>query len=322
MAVLGGAAATWPFRVRAQQRAMSRIGLVLSYKESDPAAQAIIATFRQELQRLGWIEGSNIEIDIRYAAADPNQIRALAIELMDLKPDLMVSQSNLVTTVLQSLVQTVPLLFISVGDPVGSGYVTNIARPSGNVTGFANWEASIGSKWLQTLREIAPHVETAGFILQPETPINVDILKAAESAAPSLKTEVVALGVHDTDEITHAVSTFAVGSNRGLIVAPHAITNMNRNLIIELSARYQLPAIYAFSSFARAGGLASYGFDQSDQFRQAATYVNRILRGAKIADLPVQYPTKLELVVNLKTATALGLSIPESFLLRAEEVIE
>jgi len=315
-------AAAWPLAARAQPPAMARIGVVMGYKESDAAAQALIAAFRQELQKSGWTEGRNIQIDVRYATDDPNQVRALAVELMGLKPDLMVSNSNFVTEILQAEVRTVPLLFISVGDPIGSGFVTDLARPTGNITGFANYESSIGSKWLETLREIAPHVEHVGFILHPETPAAVDQLKAAEAAAPSLNVKLTALGVHSADEITRVVSGFAAEPNRGLIVAPHAVTFANGDLIVELAARYRLPAIYAFASYVRAGGLISYGLDPIDQFRQGATYVDRILKGAKPADLPVQYPTKFPLVVNLKTAKALGLTIPESFLLRADEVIE
>jgi putative ABC transport system substrate-binding protein len=285
------------------------------------AAQVRIIVEKQDSVR-PLTEGRNIQIDIRYATDDLNQIRALAVELMGLKPDLMVSNSNFVTAILQVEVRTVPLLFISVGQPIESGFVTNIARPTGNVTGFANWDDSIGSKWLETLREIVPRVEHVGFILHPETPGNVALLKAAEAAAPSLNVKLTALGVHSADEIVRSVSAFAAEPNGGLVIAPHAITFVNGALIVELSARYRLPAIYAFAFYARSGGLISYGPDLIDQFQQVAGYADRILKGAKIADLPVQYPTKLDLVVNLKTAKALGLTIPESFLLRADEVIE
>ncbi len=317
-----GAAAAWPVAARAQLPTTSRIGVVMGFKESDPVAQALVAAFRQELQKLGWTQGRNITIDVRYATDDRNQIRALAVELMGLKPDLMVANSNLVTAILQAEVRTVPLLFIGVGDPIGSGFVTNFARPTGNVTGFANYEPSMGSKWLETLREIAPHVEHVGFMLHPETPANIVLLRSAEDAAPSLKVKLTALGVHSADEIARSVSAFAAEPNRGLIITPHAVTFVNSKLIVELAARHRLPAIFSFAYYARAGGLISYGLDQVDQFRRGAAYADRILKGAKPAELPVQYPTKLELVVNLKTAKALGLTIPESFLLRADEVIE
>jgi putative ABC transport system substrate-binding protein len=322
--LLGGAAVAWPIAARAQQPAMSRIGVVMPFKESDPVGQSLVAAFRQELQKLGWTQGRNIAIDVRYALDDRNrnQIRALAVELMGLRPDLMVANSNFVTTILQAEVRAVPLLFIGVGDPIGSGFVTNFARPTGNLTGFATNEPSMGSKWLETLREIAPQVEHVGFILAPDGPANVGFLKAAEAAAPSLKVRLTALGVHSADEIERSVSAFAAEPNRGLIIAPTAVTFANNKLIVELAARYRLPAIYSIADYPKAGGLVSYGLDQADQFRQGAAYADRILKGAKVAELPVQYPTKFELVVNLKTAKVLGLTIPEPFLVRADKVIE
>jgi putative tryptophan/tyrosine transport system substrate-binding protein len=322
VALLGGVVAAWPLAARTQPRAMSRIGVVMGLKESDPVAQTLVAALQQGLQKLGWTQGRNIAIDVRYATDDREQIRALAVELMGLKPDLMVSNANLVTAILQAEVRTVPLLFIGVGDPIGSGFVTNLARPTGNVTGFATNEPSMGSKWLATLREIAPQVEHVGFMLAPEGPANVGFLKAAEAAAPSLKVRLTALGVHSTDEIERSVSTFAAEPNRGLIIAPTVVTFVNSKLIVELAARYRLPAIYSRADYPKAGGLISYGPDQVDQFRQGAAYADRILKGAKVAELPVQYPTKFELVVNLKTAKALGLDVSPSLLARADEVIE
>jgi len=322
VALLGGVVAAWPLVARTQPRAMSRIGVVMGLKESDPVAQSLVAAFRQELQKLGWTQGRNIAIDVRYATDDREQIRALAVELMGLKPDLMVSNANLVTAILQAEVRTVPLLFIGVGDPIGSGFVTNLARPTGNVTGFATNEPSMGSKWLATLREIAPQVEHVGFMLAPEGPANVGFLKAAEAAAPSLKVRLTALGVHSTDEIERSVRTFAAEPNRGLIIAPTVVTFVNSKLIVELAARYRLPAIYSRADYPKAGGLISYGPDQVEQFRQGAAYVDRILKGAKVVELPVQYPTKFELVVNLKTAKALGIEVAPTLLARADEVIE
>jgi putative ABC transport system substrate-binding protein len=322
VALLGGVVAAWPLAARTQPRAMSRIGVVMGLKESDPVAQTLVAALQQGLQKLGWRQGRNIAIDVRYATDDREQIRALAVELMGLKPDLMVSNANLVTAILQAEVRTVPLLFIGVGDPIGSGFVTNLARPTGNVTGFATNEPSMGSKWLATLREIAPQVEHVGFMLAPEGPANVGFLKAAEAAAPSLKVRLTALGVHSTDEIERSVSTFAAEPNRGLIIAPTVVTFVNSKLIVELAARYRLPAIYSRADYPKAGGLISYGPDQVDQFRQGAAYADRILKGAKVAELPVQYPTKFELVVNLKTAKALGIEVAPTLLARADEVIE
>jgi putative ABC transport system substrate-binding protein len=301
---------------------MSRIGVVIAFKESDPIAQSLVAAFRLELQKLGWAEGRNIAIDVRYASRDRNHVRALAVELMALKPDLMVANSNFVTAILQAEVRTAPLLFIGVGDPIGSGFVTNFARPTGNVTGFATNEPSMGSKWLETLREVAPRVAQVGFMHAPEGPANVGFLKSAEAAAPSLKVRLTALGVHSANEIERSVSAFAAEPNRGLIIAPTAATFVNSKLIIELAARYRLPAIYSLASYPKAGGLLSYGLDPVDEFRQGAAYADRILKGAKVAELPVQYPTKFELVINLKTAKALGLTIPPTLLARADEVIE
>jgi putative ABC transport system substrate-binding protein len=320
--ILGGAAG-WPLAARAHQgERMRRIGVVMGLRENDPVARAQITALREELQKLGWTEGRNITIDVRYATDDRDHIRALAVELMGLKPDLMVAHTNLVTAILQSEVRTVPLVFIGVADPIGSGFVTNFARPTSNVTGFTNNETSMGSKWLGTLLEIAPHVDHVGFMLHPETPSNVSMLKAAEAVAPALKAEVTALGVHSDDEIVRSVTAFAAEPNRGLVIVPHAITMVNSNLIVELSARHRLPTIYGLTYYAKAGGLIAYGVDLVDRFRQGATYVDRILKGAKIADLPVQNPTKLELVINLKTAKALGLTVPASLFARADEVIE
>ena len=321
IAGISGAMA-WPVVARAQQSAMPRIGVVMPYAESDPEGRALVAAFRQELQKMGWTEGRNITVDVRYSTENPNQIRALAAELMGLNPNLMVSYTNLATAILQAEVRTVPLLFISVGDPIGSGFVTNIARPTGNVTGFANWEPSIGGKWLEVLREISPRVEHVGFIVYPESTSHVGFLKAAEAAAPSLNVKLTALGVHSADEIARLATAFGADPNRGLIIAPHAVTTANHDLVVELSARYRLPAIYPFALFIRAGGLISYGINQIDQFRQGAAYADRILKGAKPADLPVQYPTKYEMVINLKTAKALGLNVPLFLQQRADEVIE
>jgi putative ABC transport system substrate-binding protein len=320
--LLGGAAAAWPVAARAQQAERMRvIGVVMAYVESDPNGQVQVAAFRQQLQKLGWTEGSNIRIDFRYAADDPTRIRALALELLGLGPDLMVSNSNFVTTILQSEVRNIPLVFVSVSDPVGSGFVKDLARPGGNVTGFANFQPSMGGKWLETLREIAPRLERVGLMLRPEPP-NIGYLKSAEAAAPSLKIKLVPLEVHSSTDIEGAFATFAGEPDSGLIVAPNAVAFANSDLIVALAARYRLPAIYPFAFYAKAGGLISYGFDAADQFRQGAVYADKLLRGAKPADLPVQHPTKFEIVVNLKAAKALGLDVPLQLQQLADEVIE
>jgi putative ABC transport system substrate-binding protein len=295
----------------------------MGYAESDAAAQTQVAALRQELRKLGWEEGRNIRLDVRFPAADAGKVRAILMELMSLTPDVLVSNTNLVTAVVQSEVRTIPIVFIFVGDPVGSGFVSNDARPNGNLTGFANWDSpAISGKWLELLKEVAPQVERVGFVMHPETAALMKYFKFAEALAPALKVELVALGVHDAAEIERGLIAFAAERNGGVIVGPHAVTLTNRDLIVALAARLRLPALYPLAFYARAGGLISYGFDPVTQFEQGAGYVDRILRGTKPADLPVQYPTKLQLVINLKTAKTLGLTIPESFLLRADEVIE
>ena len=324
IALIGGAAASWPLPALAQQgERMRRIGVLMGYAETDPAAQAQVAASRQELQKLGWDEGRNIRIDVRFPGADAGRVRAALTELMSLAPDVLVSNTNLVTEIVQAEVRTIPIVFISVGDPVGSGFVNNEARPNGNLTGFANWDSpAMSGKWLELLKEVAPQVERVGLMVYPETAASIGFFKFAEALAPVLKVKLVALGVHDANEIEQALTAFAAEGNGGLVVAPHAVTFTNRDLIVALSARLRLPALYPLVFYAKAGGLISYGFDVLNQFQQAAGYVDRILRGAKPADLPVQYPTKFQLVVNLKTAKTLGLVIPEAFLLRADELIE
>ena len=322
IAGFGSAAVTWPLTARAQQpERMRRVGVVMGYAESDPNGQLQVTSFRQQLQKLGWVEGSNIRIDFRFAADDPERIRALAVELLGLGPDVMVSNSNVVTTILQSEVRTVPLVFISVSDPIGSGFVTGLARPTGNVTGFANFQPTMGSKWLEILRQIAPQVQNVGLLLHPEPP-NIEYLKSAEAAAPSFNIKLVSLPVQSGAEIEGVLAKFGAERNAGLIVAPNVVTFANSDLIIRLAARHRMPAMYPFAFYVKAGGLISYGFDAVAQFQQGAEYVNKLLRGAKPSDLPVQYPTKFDVVVNLTTAKALGLTIPESFLSLADEVIE
>ena len=312
----------WPLVARAQQRErVRRIGVVMAYDESDPNGQTQVAAFRQELQKLGWLEGSNLRIDFRFAADDPARIRKLANELLGMAPDLMVSNSNVVTTILQSEVRSIPLVFVSVSDPIGSGFVDDLARPAGNVTGFANFEPSMGGKWLEKLREIAPQTQRFGLMYHPEPP-NFGYLKSAEDAALSLKIELIGLPVNSVAEIENAFASFAGKSQSGMIVVPNVVAFANSNRIVALAARYRLPAIYPFAFYAKEGGLISYGFDAADQFRQGAVYADKLLRGAKPADLPVQHPTKFEIVINLKTAKALGLDVPSQLQQFADEVIE
>jgi putative tryptophan/tyrosine transport system substrate-binding protein len=324
IALLGGAVAAWPLAARAQQpERMRRIGVLMGYAESDAAAQAQVAAMRQELRKLGWDEGRNIHIDVRFPAADVAKARAVVMELMSLTPDVLVSNTNLVTAVVQAEIRTIPIVFIFVGDPVGSGFVSDDARPNGNLTGFANWDSpAMVGKWLELLKEAAPRVERIGFMMHPETPALMRYFKSAEALAPALKVKLVMLGVHDADQIDRGLTSFAAERNGGFVVGPHAVTLTNRDLIVALAARLRLPALYPLAFYAKAGGLISYGFDPIDQFQQGAGYVDRILRGAKPADLPVQYPTKLQLAINLKTAKTLGLELPPTLLARADEVIE
>jgi len=313
----------WPLAARAQPAdRMRRVGLLMGYREDDAEGQANLAAFRQGLQQLGWIEGRNIQIEIRWGGADPDKARGFAKELVAMSPDVIVPNTNLMMAILQKETHTIPVVFVYVGDPVGSGYVTNLARPGGNATGFSALDTAIGGKWLELLKESAPDVSRVAVILHPETPPNVGFLHAAEAAAPSLGVRVMALGAHNAAEIEGPVTKFAAEPNGGLIIAPHAVTLAFRDLIIGLAARYRLPAVYGFRVFATSGGLMSYGTRPPDIFRHGASYVDRILKGEKPGDLPVQNPTEYELVINLKTAKALGLKIPQTLLTSAGEVIE
>jgi putative ABC transport system substrate-binding protein len=320
--LLGSSAVAWPVACFAQSAERTRrIGVLMAYAEDDPNGQIQIEAFRERLRTLGWSEGRNITIDVRYAKDNVARVRELAADLLQHRPDLMVSNSNLVTTVLQTEVRAIPLVFISVSDPVGSGFVKELARPGGTITGFANFQPSMGSKWLEKLHEIAPQIERVGLLLHPEPP-NFGYLQSAQEAAPSLKVRLIDLKVHDRFEIESALADFGGEGRSGLIVAPNFVSFANSELIVALAARYRLPSIYPFAFFAKEGGLISYGFDERDQFRQGAAYVDKILRGAKPADLPVQYPTKFEIVINLKTAKALGLDVPLQVLQLADDLVE
>jgi putative tryptophan/tyrosine transport system substrate-binding protein len=320
--LLGGAA-TWPLTARAQQPdRMRRVGLLMGYPEGDVVGQASAGAFQRRMQELGWAEGRNIQIETRWAGADPDKARTFAKELVGMTPDVIVPSTNLVTAILQRETVTIPIVFVLVGDPVGSGFVATMARPGANLTGFSVFEPAIGGKWLEILKETAPDIRHVGFILHPETPVNVGFLRAAETAAPSRGVKIIALGVHTAADVERAVTEFAAGANGGLIVAPHAVTVGNRDVIIRLAARYRLPAIYGPRQYATTGGLISYGPNPIDPFRQGASYVDRILKGANPGDLPAQLATKYDLVVNLKTAKALGLELPPTLLARVDEVIE
>jgi len=319
-----GSAAAWPVVARAQQGdPVRRIGVLIPSDENDPMQKPRLSAFTQALADLGWIDGRNVRMDFRFGGADINRIRALAHEFVGLQPDIIVISGNPATVAVQRETRTIPIVFAGVGDPVASGIVPRLDRPSGNVTGFPYWEASMGGKWLELLSEIAPGLRRVAIIFNPDiVTASAAYVPSLETAARSLKVEVIAAPVHDDAEIEAAISTLRREPGGGLVVMPDVFTTVHRAPIISAAARNNVPAVYSQSYYARDGGLLSYGPDLVDIFRRAASYVDRILRGAKPAELPVQLPTKFEMVVNLKTAKALGLTVPQSILLRADEVIE
>ena len=322
--LLGGAAIVGPRAVIAQTtNGVRRVGVLLGIAETDPEMPARVAAFRQGLEAFGWMQGQNVRLDYRYATGDADRIQMLAEELVGLQPGIIVAHSTPVSTALLRQTRTIPIVFLSVSDPLGSGLVDSLSRPGGNMTGFTNFEFSMGSKWIDTLKEIDRRVERVAVIFNPQTaPYAEHYLRSVEAAAPSFAVVVTSVPVHDTAELERAVATFASVSNSALIVLPDIFTRNNRQQIISLAGKYRLPSIYPFKFFITAGGLISYGVDDVDLFRRAASYVDRILKGAKPADLPVQQPIKYELAINLKTANALGLDIPHTLLARADEVIE
>jgi putative ABC transport system substrate-binding protein len=317
--LLGGAAAAWPLAARAQQS--PRIGVLTPFNERDTEGRSRVSAFREALREAGWVEGRNIRIDYRWAAGDPDRIRAYTAEIVGLAPEAILANSTPVLAALRKETQTIPIVFIGVSDPVGVGFVASLARPGGNVTGFANFEPEMGGKWLQELKAVAPSVNRVAFILNRQNASWASLFRAIEAVAPTLGVGATAVDGRDAAEIERSITAFGQ-SKGGLIVQPDGITSAHRQLIIDLAAKHGLPAVYPFRFFAADGGLMAYGVNAVDQFRRAASYIDRILRGAKPGDLPVQAPTKFELVINLKTATALGLKIPEAVLVRADEVIE
>jgi putative ABC transport system substrate-binding protein len=322
--LFGGAAAAWPLAARAQQPdRVRRIGVLMGYAESDQEAQAWVAAFREGLQKLGWTEGRNIRIDIRWATGDGKAIQRLAKELVALQPDLIISPTTPSTAALLQQTRAIPIVFALVADPIGSGFVASFPRPGGNATGFINFEPTIASKWLELLKEIAPHVQRVAFLFNPATAPHFEyFLNPFKAATASFGVEAITAPVRDTSELESVIAAQAREPNSGLIVMPDSFTTSRRVEIISLAARYRLPVIYPYREFAEVGGLLSYGLDRLDNFRRAATYADRILKGEKPSELPVQAPVKFELVINLKTAKALGLTVPPTLLARADEVIE
>ena len=322
--LLGSAEFAWPLVARAQQPdAMRRIGVLMGIAEGDPEGQARIASFQQGLQELGWIEGRNLRFDIRRSAGATEQMRPFAKELVELKPDLIVAATTPAVAALMQESQTVPIVFVQVVDPLSSGFISNLARPGGNITGFVTFEFSMGGKWLETLKQVAPRVNRVALIFHPQTaPFSESFVRVIEAAAPSLALETVAMPVRDSGDLEGAVSAFARSPGGGVIVLPDMFNTVHRDTLVGLAERYRLPAVYPFRYYAMSGGLISDGVDTSDLYRRSASYVDRILKGGKPGELPIQTPTKFELVINLKTATGLGLEVPPTLLARADEVIE
>jgi ABC-type uncharacterized transport system substrate-binding protein len=321
--LIGSAAAAWPLAARAQQgERMRRIGVLINFASDDVEGQARLTAFREGLRQLGWTEGGNVRIDTRWAAGDPDRYRQYVAELLALAPDVILAISSAALASLLQATRTVPIVFTTVADPVGAGYVDSLARPGGNATGFVLWEYSIAAKWLELLKEIAPQVTRAVVFRESALAAGPGQFGVIQAAAPSLGVDLRVADVRDAREIERAVTTFAQGSNGGLIVTGSPGALSHRTLIVALATRHRLPAVYSARVFPADGGLISYGPDPVDQLRRAAGYVDRILKGEKPADLPVQAPTKYELVINLKTARALGLEVPPALLARADEVIE
>jgi putative ABC transport system substrate-binding protein len=322
--VLGGAAAAWPVAARTQQRErMRRIGVLMQYTEDNAQGQRWVATLRDNLQKLGWIEGRNLHTDYRWGGTDINLLQRLAKEIVAAKPNVIFSSSSSPTRILRQETSTIPIIFGNIVDPIGQGLVTSMAQPGGNVTGFVNLEPSVTGKYLELLKEIAPRVSHAAIFYNPATaPYHEIYLRPLKAAAASLGIAPIAAPVRDLAELESVMAAQAREPDRGLIAMPDGFNTGNYREIVTLAARYKLPTVYSDLVTARAGGLLAYGNDIADNYRRAAVYVDRILKGEKPADLPVQFPVKFELVINLKTAKALGLTVPNSMQLLADEVIE
>jgi putative ABC transport system substrate-binding protein len=324
IAGLASTAAAWPVAAHAQRPdRLRRIGVLIGFAENDPAVQSWFAAFRGALTKLGWTEGSNLRIEFRWAGYDSDKMKTFAKELVDLRPDAILSVTTPVTGALVRETQTIPIVIATVADPISSGFVTNLGRPGGNVTGFALYEPSMGGKWLELLKRIAPGVTRVALLFNPTTSVPIKFyMSSIETAASSFAIQATTAPVHAKDEIEGVIAALAGNPGAGLIVMPDLFNTINRDLIIAVAARYRVPAIYFFRSFADSGGLASYGPDFAEQYPQAAEYIDRILKGEKPGDLPIQMPVKVPLIINLKTANALGLDVPLRLLNAADEVIE
>jgi ABC-type uncharacterized transport system substrate-binding protein len=323
IAVVSGAAAAWPLFARGQQdERVRRVGFLWGRAESDLEAQSLTGGLVQRLQELGWTNGGNVQFDFRFGDADATRTSMLATELIELRPDVVLAAGAPAAVALREHTLSIPIVFVQVVDPVSAGFVTNLARPEGNITGFTNFEFSVGGKWLQLLKECAPSVERIAVVFDPANPTWTAYLRTIEAAAPSFGLRLIPAGVRDPAEIAQRIATFARDPNGALVVLPGPVTIGHRETIIVAAARYRLPTIYPYRFFTANGGLMSYGSDLADLYRRGASYVDRILRGAKVAELPVQQPIKYELTINIKTAKALGVIIPPGVLAIADEVIE
>jgi putative tryptophan/tyrosine transport system substrate-binding protein len=315
-------AVTWPLAGYAQQPNRMRRIAVLMGTATTELGKSYLATFMRRLEELGWVDGSNARIETRWWSGTIDEMRPVVAQLLATSPDVIMAFSNPAVALLKPTAGNIPIVFVGVGDPIGDGFVPSLAHPGGNITGFAGTDGPIGGKWLEVLKETAPHVSRVMMLMHPETPIHQAFWRSFESAAPRFGVEVKKGGIHDADEIKRAISSFATLENAGIVVNPHAITWANEDLIIALTLQHRLASHFATAASVKAGGLVCYGHDFEDAMRKTAEYVNRVLHGEKAADLPVQLPTKFRLVVNLKTANTIGIEVPPTLLARADEVIE
>jgi ABC-type uncharacterized transport system substrate-binding protein len=321
--LLGGGAVGWRLAARAQQPdQVRRIGVFTSGAESDPSAQAYVRALRQGLEKLGWIEGRNIRADYRWASGDVNRLRADAAEMVDLTPDVILCGGTQLTEILRQKTGAIPIVFVHVADPIAGGLVQSLARPDNNITGFTAYDSSIGEKWLEALKKIAPRLTQVLVLADPQNPTWMLHVPTMEKVAPSFAVQLTTVHVRSPEEIERAIDAFVATPNAGMIVLPSVMTGDQRDLIINLASKHRMPAIYALRAFVSSGGLIYYSSDWADLYRRAASYVDRILKGAKPGNLPVQQPVKFELIINLKTAKALGLIVPPTLLALADEVIE
>jgi putative ABC transport system substrate-binding protein len=320
--IAGGAAIAWPLAARAQEQKQRLVGVLMATSEDDPESRDRFNAFRQKLSEAGWAEGRNLRIESRWISGEPERARTYAAELVGLKPDLILANTALALQPLRQIAGPISIVFVLVYDPVTSGFVASLAHPGGTMTGFTLGEFSYGGKMVETLRGVAPEIHHMGVLMNPDQRPHLEMWRAIEDVAPAFKVRLTALHVRTPADLEPEIKSFVGEPNRALVVLPSPITEVHRKQVVALAAGHRLPAIYGFRSFVMSGGLVSFGIDTTDAFRRSAVYVARILNGAKPAELPVEHPTKVELVINLKTAKALGLTVPQSILARADEVIE